>query len=118
MKPDCLSAYKANLMNGHSVVGMWCPICGDHATDGHHVVQKGMGGTSKEFERRIPIVKLCHRCHMDVHARRMHIQWARGRWLWFRSSTPMRDDEAWEQYSSHYSPMVEPEECVTFGRRS
>ena len=113
-----MSAYRENLLEGHSVVGLWCPVCGGRATDGHHVVQKGMGGVSREHDREIPIVKLCHECHMAVHDRRLHLQWSNGRWLWFQSGQPMRDEHAWELYSNHYSPLNEPIEYETFGRRS
>lgn len=116
MKPHGLSAYKANLLDRPSVLGMWCPVCGDRATDGHHAVQKGMGGVSKELERRIPILRLCHACHMEHHAGLLHFQWDGG-WLWFRSGQPMRDDGAWALYSAHYSPFAAHKEPETFGGR-
>jgi len=115
---NVFSAYRQALLDKPSVLGMWCPVCGDWATDGHHAVHKGMGGVSKETERRIPILRLCHTCHMEHHGGLLHFQWD-GQWKWFRSGQPMSDEGAWELFSAHYSPFahVEEEEPRTFGRR-
>ena len=104
MKPTGLSAYKENLLDRPSIKGMWCAVCGNRATDGHHVIQKGMGGVSKALEQRIPIINLCRECHNAVHARYLHLQW-NGQWLYFWSGQQMKDEHAWSLYSKHYAPI-------------
>ena len=99
--------YKDNLLDKPSVRYGFCPVCGGYATDEHHVIQKGMGGVSKETERRIPKIKLCRVCHSKVHAKLLHFQWDNG-WVFFESGQPMSDQAAWENFSSHYSPIKKP----------
>lgn len=116
MKPTGLNSYKANLLDRPSVHSTWCPVCGDRATDEHHVIQKGMGGVSKELEKRIPIIDLCRTCHQLYHARKLHFQWD-GRWKYFYSGQQMKDEDAWELYRKHYSPLQQPVEHTIFGAK-
>lgn len=118
MKPHGYGSYKANLLGKPSVTGDYCAVCGAYATDGHHTVQKGIGGVSKDVDRQIPIIGLCRTCHDLHHARRLHFNFDGGRWMWFVSGQQMSDEAAWKLYRSHYTPVAEPIEYVTFGRRS
>ena len=108
------NSYKDNLLDKPSVRDRWCPVCGDKATDEHHLIQKGMGGVSKTTEQRIPKMKLCRNCHSKVHAKLLHFQWDGG-WLYFESGQPMSDQHAWELFSWHYSPIKTTIEQEVFG---
>ena len=59
-----------------------CCVCGAPATNNHHVIQKGMGGT--KLEGRIPTLTLCGMgntcgCHGLAHSGRLHFRWS-GEW--------------------------------------
>lgn len=110
------SAYRENLMDKPSVVSDYCCVCGRYCTEGHHTVQKGIGGVKKHIDKRIPLLSLCHQCHSETHAKRLHLQWD-GRWLWFWSREPMGDEKAWELYHNHYSPVKTEQEYITYGRK-
>lgn len=110
------SAYRENLMDKPSAMHDYCVVCGRYCIEGHHVVQKGIGGVKKHIDKRIPRIGLCRFCHKEVHAKRLHLQWD-GKWLWFWCRNPMKDEEAWEQFKSHYSPIKRPVEYVTYGAK-
>lgn len=63
-----------------------CVVCGNAATDQHHVVQKGIGGVPAEVESRIPTVSLCRRCHREVHAARLAFRYCDRTWMWSRGA--------------------------------
>lgn len=104
-------SYRDNLMGRPSVVSDRCAVCGRYASNLHHVVQKGMGGVSRDVERRIPKVALCGSgttgCHGLVHERRLHLNWCDGMggWVWWQSPEPMDDELAWRLHAAEYRPM-------------
>ena len=109
------SAYKENLMGKPSLVSDYCVVCGKYCTEGHHTVQKGIGGVKRHIDKQIPRVSLCHDCHMEYHSKRLHLQFDNG-WLWYWSQTPMSDEDAWRTYRNHYSPAKTQQEYITYGR--
>lgn len=96
--------YKDNLLDKPDVLGQSCAVCGTYGTDQHHVIQKGMGGVSKDIEQRIPKIKLCRYCHNEAHQKRLHFQWHKG-WKYLNTRDQMSDEQAWEMYAKHYSPL-------------
>ena len=99
------NSYKDNLLDKPSLIRDECVICGRPATDKHHVIQKGMGGVSKQTEKRIPLLALCRSCHNEVHQKRLHINWRNG-WLYLRTMNGMADDKAWNEYEDLFTPML------------
>ena len=96
-KPDC------DLMP-------YCAVCGAPASDRHHVIQKGMGGVSKETEKRIPKMRLCGHgntggCHGAIHQQRLHVYWEdkddEG-WVFLFTEKPMGHAECWEMNRASY----------------
>ena len=94
----------------------FCAVCGRPAHDKHHVIQKGMGGVTKEIEMRIPKVRLCgfgnnDGCHGLLHQKRLHIYWEDGRddeepgWVYLVTTEPMDDQECWELNRASYLPL-------------
>lgn len=76
-----------------------CSVCGRPASNRHHVVQKGIGGTAREAE--IPTVLLCGMgnasgCHGLAHQRRLHLNFDGTDWLYRITDEPMADEDAWE----------------------
>ena len=92
------------LLDKPSALSMRCVICGRPATDKHHVIQKGMGGVSKEMEKRIPKVSLCRSCHNRVHSKHLHFGWE-GQFVWWDSDEAMSDWRAWINHSQEYKPI-------------
>lgn len=112
MKPTGLSAWREQMLDRPSVLtANRCAICGRYATNAHHIVQKGMGGVSKDVERRIPKMTLCGSgttgCHGAVHGRILHIVWSDGLggWVFRWSSVPCDDLMDWIGNSSLYLPV-------------
>lgn len=71
------------LLGKPSLYSPYCVVCGKPATNQHHVVIKGIGGS--KHERRIPTVSLCGMggvdgCHGKAHAMRLHFRWDGGWW--------------------------------------
>lgn len=61
-----------------SIKSRYCPFCGRMATNEHHIIQKGMGGTKREKE--IPTVTVCgwgntSGCHGKIHEHLIEIDW-------------------------------------------
>lgn len=110
------SAYREALMCRPDAMGDYCAVCGGYCSDGHHAVQKGMGGVPPEVDALIPRIGLCRRCHDEAHAKRLHLQWDGG-WKWLWHPDPMGDELAWRMYSGHYSPVKE-QRWETFGRKA
>lgn len=115
MKPTGLNRQRESMLDLPSLNSDYCVVCGAYLTDGHHVIQKGMGGVSKEIDNRIPRISVCRICHNMYHAKKLHFHFNK-KWLWFISGQPMSDEAAWEQFSRHYTPATEPIEYITFGR--
>ena len=96
--------YRDNLLDKPDILSQECAVCGSYGTDKHHIIQKGMGGVKPKTEARIPKVKLCRYCHNEAHQKRLHFNWSDG-WVYLHTKTPMSDEEAWEKYAKHYSPL-------------
>lgn len=120
------SEYRNNLLDAPSVA--WdgrCSVCGRPATNHHHVIPKGAGGT--RHEGRIPTVLLCgggnaSGCHGWAHSRRLHLNYDSGDWL-FCITEPMDDEEAWERYRDDYRVLPAWDEmkrwsAPVYGRRA
>ena len=108
-----MNLYRKNLLDRPSVIDTdHCVICGRPAHDAHHVIQKGMGGVSRQTDKRIPRLKLCGAgntsgCHGLLHQGKLHINWdtSMGGWVFMRTPEPMNDIECWEQYADEYLPV-------------
>ena len=122
------SKYRDNLFDRPSVVDAdFCAICGRPASNAHHVIQKGMGGVSKETDKRIPRIRLCGSgnasgCHGLVHQGKLHLNWddCLGGWVFFMTPDPVSDELCWELHSDAYLPVpgwVEQQEpTIVYGR--
>ena len=121
-----VSAFLRPLLDKPSILDTdFCAICGRPAIDGHHVIQKGMGGYSKETERRIPQFRLCgfgntSGCHGLAHKGRLHIYWddGMGGWVFWVSEEPMKDFDAWYFHADEFLPVpgwVEQQEHSILG---
>lgn len=93
-----------HLLDAPSIEGDTCCVCGATATNHHHVIPKGMGGS--KLEKRIPTVPLCGMgntsgCHGLAHSGRLFFDHRDGRWMYYESNEPttllaaMNDDEGW-----------------------
>ena len=94
----------------------FCAICGAPAHDKHHLIQKGIGGVSKETEKRIPKMRLCGSgntsgCHGAFHQLRLHIYWEDGirgeepGWVFMFTKEPMNHQRCWELNRESYLPV-------------
>lgn len=93
-----------HLLDAPSIEGDTCCVCGRVATNHHHVIPKGMGGS--KLEKRIPTVPLCGMgntsgCHGMAHSGRLFLDYRGGRWMYYEANEPttllaaMSDDEGW-----------------------
>ena len=104
-----INAFTSEMLDRPSIGGERCAICGAPATNSHHVIQKGMGGTA--YESRIPTIKLCGSgvtgCHGLAHEKRLHIYWddQRGGWVYYMTPRPMNDFRCWQEYADRYAPV-------------
>lgn len=67
------------LLGKPSIESMYCPFCGRLATNRHHILPKGMGGTKNA--RLIPTITVCGMgnasgCHGRLHAHEIEIRWS------------------------------------------
>ena len=74
-----LNDLTAPMLGRPSLHSPYCVVCGKPATNQHHVVIKGMGGS----RRQIPTVSLCGMgntsgCHGLAHAMRLHFRYRKG----------------------------------------
>src|SRR5688572_21323187 len=53
-----------------------CAICGSsRALDVHHIISRGMGGTSRiELERPANKIIICRSCHIEITENRWHLE--------------------------------------------
>ena len=80
-----------HLLNKPSLRRSWCVVCGKPATNQHHVIVKGMGGT--RYAKQIPTVSLCGMgntsgCHGLAHSGRLFFDY-KGGWLYCLTSQPV-----------------------------
>lgn len=71
-----LNDLTAPMLGRPSLHSPYCVVCGAPATNQHHVIIKGMGGS----KRQIPTVSLCglgntSGCHRLAHAMRLHFRY-------------------------------------------
>ena len=108
--PRWMSEYDAVMLDKPSVdEEPFCAVCGRPATNSHHVIERGMGGVSKELEKRIPKIRLCGMgnasgCHGLVHSKLLHIYWDSWlqKWVMYRTPEPMDDARCWEDHLAEY----------------
>lgn len=83
-----LNRQREKLLGKPSLKSDECAVCGGRATNQHHVIPRGAGGTgSKELEALIPTVSLCGMgnvtgCHGAVHKGRIEFDYDEERQLW------------------------------------
>lgn len=88
---------RERLLGKPSIETELCPFCGRLATNRHHIVPKGMGGTKSE--RDIPTVTVCGMgnaggCHGRLHSRDIEMDWDdEARWWVYRRPHAM--DASW-----------------------
>lgn len=89
----------------------YCAICGRPARDRHHIIQKGMGGVSREVEKRIPKIRVCGEgnasgCHGLLHSKRLHVYWDDyEEYVYLVTREPMDDLTCWELNRASYLPV-------------
>ena len=71
-----LNETNKHLIGKPSLKSDYCVVCGARATNQHHVIQKGMGGS----KAKIPTVSLCGMgntsgCHKLAHEGKLHFYW-------------------------------------------
>lgn len=104
-----INEFYSELLDKPSIDTERCAICSARATNRHHIVQKGMGGT--KLEKRIPTMKLCGSgtsgCHGMAHDKRLHIYWddERDGWVYYVTRKPMNDFRCWQVYGDRYMPV-------------
>ena len=81
---QAMNEFLKPMLGKPSINGHYCAICGRPATNHHHVIQKGMGGVSKDINKRIPTIVLCgmgnvNGCHGLAHTGRLHFRF-NGKW--------------------------------------
>lgn len=94
------------LLGKPSIESRWCPFCGAVSTNRHHIVPKGMGGTSEAA--RIPTVAVCGMgnasgCHKRLHDRSLELDWDDSTGWWrYRDNEddcgwrPLRKEQQWQ----------------------
>ena len=80
-----LNETNKHLIGKPSLKSDYCVVCGARATNQHHVIQKGMGGS----KAKIPTVSLCGMgntsgCHGKAHSGRLHFDYRDG---WYYCET-------------------------------
>lgn len=83
-----MNAYRERLYGRPSIETELCPFCGRMATNRHHIIPKGLGGSKREKD--IPTVTVCGMgnasgCHGKLHGNggRIYLDWNDdGFWEW------------------------------------
>lgn len=75
------------LLGKPSIESVLCPFCGAVATNRHHIIPKGMGGTKQA--KRIPTITVCGMgnasgCHAKLHSHELELDWQDG-WMYRRN---------------------------------
>lgn len=86
------------LLGKPSIESRYCPFCGRIATNRHHILPKGMGGTKSA--RLIPTVTVCGMgnasgCHGRLHDGSLRLDWDEDA-HWWRYCYPNALDSAWK----------------------
>lgn len=119
--------WERGLLGKPSVCVDECAVCGRKATNHHHVIIKGMGGTSPEIEREIPTITLCGMgnasgCHGLAHKHKLHFGFDSRGWVYLYTKEPMPEWECWVNNRSEYRPLPgwikQQMEANIIGRRS
>ena len=94
-----------HLLGKPSIIQDACCVCGMPASDNHHVIPKGMGGS--KLAKMIPTVALCGMgntcgCHGEAHAGLLHFDYRDGRWMYLRTPEPSKrvdiiDSDSWRE---------------------
>lgn len=79
-----LNETNRHLLCKPSLTRAWCVVCGKKATNQHHVIVKGMGGS--RYAAQIPTVSLCGMgnasgCHGLAHSGKLHFDYRDG-WVY------------------------------------
>ena len=84
-----MNKQREKLLGKPSIVGNVCAVCGRPASNHHHVVQKGIGGS--RYANQIPTLPLCgwgncNGCHGAAHRYEIEFDYDEDRelWLWRR----------------------------------
>ena len=99
-----INGLNEHLLDKPSIVSERCCVCGALATDNHHVIQKGMGGS--KLEKRIPTVPLCGMgntsgCHGKAHSGRLFFDYRDEEWYYCELDNPTTLADAYEQSGWH-----------------
>ena len=91
------------LIGKPSIESLCCPFCGRIATNRHHIVPKGMGGTSEAA--RIPTVTVCGMgnasgCHGKLHQNLLELDWDEDAG-WWRYRYTTGTDTGWKAVMAH-----------------
>lgn len=89
---------RERLLDKPSIETEMCPFCGRVATNRHHILPRGMGGT-KDI-RRIPTVTVCGMgnasgCHGRLHDHTLELDWDETTG-WWRYRYPKAMDAVWK----------------------
>lgn len=94
-----------HLLDAPSIGTDRCVVCGAYATNHHHVIAKGMGGS--KLAKRIPTVLLCGMgntggCHGKAHSGRLFLDYRDGCWWFFESNESITlyealDSDGWRR---------------------
>ena len=85
------------LLGKPSIETEFCPFCGRLATNRHHILPKGMGGTKR---KDIPTVTVCGMgnasgCHGRLHDHTLELDWDETTG-WWRYRYPRAMDAGWK----------------------
>lgn len=81
-----------HLLGKPSLQSDTCCVCGAPATNQHHVIIKGMGGS--KYAKQIPTVSLCGMgntsgCHGKAHSGQLHFDYRDGYgWMYCETDEP------------------------------
>lgn len=79
-------------MDAPSIDTLWCPFCGQRATNKHHIVPRSQGGHNG------PTVNVCgignySGCHAKLHNHTLHLRYEDG-WQFLETDIPTKYDKA------------------------
>ena len=91
------NSQRDRLLGKPSIETEFCPFCGRLATNRHHILPKGMGGTKR---KDIPTVTVCGMgnasgCHGRLHDHTLELDWDEETG-WWRYRYPRAMDAGWK----------------------